>query len=52
MSNGKSRTPARIGPADIDRSYVAAAKVMHVSGLGLAISASACGVNTSAVANA
>lgn len=33
---------SRIGPADIDRAYVAAAKVMHVSAIGLAISASTC----------
>lgn len=33
---------SRIGPADIDRGYVAGARVMHVSGIGLAISASAC----------
>jgi len=33
---------SRIGPADIDRSAIAAAKVMHISGIGLAISASAC----------
>lgn len=33
---------SRIGPADIDRGYVAAAKVLHVSGIGLAISATAC----------
>ncbi len=28
--------------ADIDRDYVASAKVLHISGIGLAISASAC----------
>ena len=33
---------SRIRPADIDRDIVAAAKVLHVSGIGLAISASAC----------
>jgi len=33
---------SRIGPADIDRSYIASAKIAHVSGIGLAISASAC----------
>jgi 2-dehydro-3-deoxygluconokinase len=39
----RAGSPAsRIGPADIDRSYIAAAKIAHVSGIGLAISASAC----------
>jgi 2-dehydro-3-deoxygluconokinase len=33
---------SRIAPADIDRNYIAGAKVVHVSGIGLAISASAC----------
>jgi 2-dehydro-3-deoxygluconokinase len=33
---------SRIGPADIDRNYIAGAKVVHVSGIGLAISANAC----------
>ena len=33
---------SRIRPADIDRDYRRGAKVLHVSGIGLAISASAC----------
>jgi 2-dehydro-3-deoxygluconokinase len=33
---------SRIAPADIDRNYIADAKVVHVSAIGLAISASAC----------
>jgi 2-dehydro-3-deoxygluconokinase len=33
---------SRIGPADIDRNYIAGSKVVHLSGIGLAISANAC----------
>lgn len=33
---------SRIGPADINRAYIAGAKVVHLSGIGLAISANAC----------
>jgi 2-dehydro-3-deoxygluconokinase len=43
---------SRIGPADIDRAYIAAAKVTHVSGIGLAISASACDACYTAVETA
>ena len=43
---------SRIGPADIDRNYIAAAKVVHLSGIGLAISANACDACYTAVAAA
>lgn len=33
---------SRLGPADIDRNYVTRARVVHISGISLAISASAC----------
>jgi 2-dehydro-3-deoxygluconokinase len=43
---------SRISPADIDRTYVAAATVMHISGIGLAISATACDACYTAVETA
>jgi 2-dehydro-3-deoxygluconokinase len=43
---------SRIGPADIDRNLVKSTRVLHVSGIGLAISASACDACYSAVETA
>jgi 2-dehydro-3-deoxygluconokinase len=43
---------SRIGSADIDRNLVAGAKVLHVSGIGLAISANACDACYTAVETA
>jgi 2-dehydro-3-deoxygluconokinase len=43
---------SRIGPADIDRDYIAGAKVVHLSGIGFAISATACDACYTAVAAA
>jgi 2-dehydro-3-deoxygluconokinase len=43
---------SRISPADINPAYVAAAKVMHVSGIAPAISASACDACYTAVETA
>ena len=43
---------SRIGPADIDRNLVKGTQVLHVSGIGLAISASACDACYSAVETA
>jgi 2-dehydro-3-deoxygluconokinase len=43
---------SRIVPADIDRDYIAGAKVVHLSGIGFAISATACDACYTAVAAA